>query len=127
MGKANMRAAIYVKAIPEKSARSQVVALKQLIKQRGLTLCAEYVDPPDSKRVQVRNAARIQLIDDLLHSKYDVVLTWKLGLLGTDDLLWVLSEVHVKRGVQIVAVADEIDTAAGDGMVAKVIKALAAV
>ena len=124
--KANIRACIYVKAIPGASARSQTAALKRLIKQRGWTFCAEYVDPPDGKRVRVRNTARIQLIDDLLHRKYNAVLIWKLELLGTVDLLWVLSEAHIKKGVQILTV-DGIDTTAGDGAVTRVIKALAAV
>ena len=124
-----MRAAIYTKDIPGKSARLQAVALRRLSKQRGWTLCEEYVDPPDRKRVLVRNTARIALIDALLKRKHDVILLWKVEMLGiaVDDLTWVLNEVHVMRGIHVIAPGDGIDTTVGDGMATKVIKALAKV
>lgn len=124
-----MRAAVYCKSIVGSSSAAQEVKLRRLCQQRCWAVTKVYVDPPDSLRKRTSKSARISLIDDLLHRKYDVVLTWKLELLGTDDLLWVLNEVHVKKGVQIVAVAPgyEIDTAAGDGAATKVIAALAKV
>ena len=124
-----MRAAIYCKGVSGTSAVAQERNLRRLCQQRGWAVGKVYVHQPDHQRMTGSKSARITLLDDLLHGRhgFGVVCVWRLSLLGNDDLLWVLEELCVKRGIQIVALADEIDTTVGAGMATKVIAALAAV
>ena len=126
-----MHVAIYTKNIPGKTAVAQQMELLRLCQQRNWT-CQIYSEKPGrSVRSDASDSmgARRKLIDDLLNSKYEAVAVWRISMFGNciDDLLWTLDEIHVKRGIAVVAVADGIDTTVGDGAVTRVLKALAAV
>ena len=126
-----MRAAIYCKTIVGKSAVAQERHLRRLCKTRGWAVSKVYVDQPSRPSRLASGKARLSLITDVLadDSRYGVICVWRIGMLGNaiDDLLWVLDEIHVQRGVHIVAAVDLIDTTAGHGVATKVIAALAAV
>ena len=121
-----MRAAIYTKGVPGKTAKVQERELRRLCQQRGWTVCNVYFDPPRSQS----GAARLALIKDLLCRKNEcgVVCVWRIAMLGSfiDDLLWTLNEVHVRRGIHIVAPGDGIDTTKNVALT-NVLKALTSV
>ena len=121
-----MRAAIYTKGVPGKTAKAQERELRRLCQVRGWTVCNVYFDPPRSQS----RAARLALIKDLLcrKNKIEAVCVWRIAMLGSfiDDLLWTLNEVHVRRGIHIVAPGDGIDTTKNVALT-NVLKALTSV
>ncbi len=125
-----MRVAIYTKGIPGKTAGAQERDLQRLCQTRGWTVHEAYVDPPGRLPGVQSGKARITLIDALLgrRKKFDVVCVWRVSMLGNfiDDVLWLLNEVHLKRGIHVVAPGDAIDTTK-DGALKKVLQALAKV
>jgi len=122
-----MRAVIYVRALAGKSARAQFSALRRLCQERGWTVAAIHVDPSGRPPKPSNGKGRLALLDALLdrRSRIGVVCLWRLGILGRaiDDLLWALHEVHVVRGVHVVAPGDDIDTT-GDDALKRVLLAL---
>ena len=123
----SMRVAICVKAQPKRAAGVHEEALRRLCRRRGWE-CSTYAEPPVRQREHGRKSLRLSLIEDLLHRRYDAVAVWHVAMLGNaiDDLLWTLNEVHIKRGIHMVAPGDGIDTTQDDSM-KKVLKALAKV
>ena len=123
-----MRVAIYSKSIPGKTAAAQERDLRRLCQERGWTVSKVFLDPPGRSQKLSSGKGRLALLDALLgrRNKFGAVLVWRVALLGVciDDLLWLLNEVHVKRGVHIVAVADRIDMTKDDSL-KKVLMALA--
>ena len=126
-----MKVAIYCKSIGGNSAKAQEVKLRRLCQQRGWEVQKVYVDPPDHQQKRTSKSGRLSLITDMLCAKSacDVICVWHLKMLGyaIDDLLWALEEIHVSRHIGVVALGDGIDTTVGDGMAAKMIRALAKV
>ena len=126
-----MKAAMYAKNIPGKTAKAQERDLRRLCEKRGWEVHKVYADPPDRQQKRTSKSARLSLITDMLCVKdaCDVICVWHIGMLGhgIDDLLWALVEIHVSRHIQLVAQGDQIDTTTGDGMASKVIRALAKV
>lgn len=124
----DIKAVIYAKTTAGKPARAQVSDLRRLCRERGWSVVEVYQDPPGRPQKLASGKARLALIDDLLHRKYEAVCVWRLGMLGNciDDLLWLLEEAHVRRGVHVVAQADGVDTAV-DGTATRVFAALARV
>lgn len=123
-----MRVAIYSKDMSGKSAQAQERDLRQLCQARGWAVPKIYADPPGPPTKLASGKARVALIDALLRRKrrFGVVCVWRLAMLGNciDDTLWLLNEVHVKRGIHVVALGDGIDTTKDDGL-KTVLKALA--
>jgi hypothetical protein len=117
-----MRVAIHVAPLPEMSVGAQDSALRKLCAQRGWI--AEPVRPHGERPRRV-------LIDELLRRRHDALAVWHIALLGDaiDDLLWCLTEVHVRRGIHLVAPGDGIDTTdtTADDSLKKVLVALAKV
>jgi DNA invertase Pin-like site-specific DNA recombinase len=128
--KNKMRVAIYAKGSHEKTAKAQERDLRRLCQQREWAVDEVYIDPPGRPPKMASGKARIALIDALLRrkNKVGVVCVWRVSMLGNciDDLLWLLNEVHLKRGIHVVAPGDGIDTTTDDSM-KKVLKALARV
>ena len=128
-----IKAAIYCKSIPGKTAKSQERDLRLLCEKYGWAVNKVYCDPAmvASLRKRMNGRARLALISDQImqENESDVILVWRIGMLGVaiDDLLWTLDEIHVQRHIQIVAPGDEIDTTVGGGMATKVVAALAKV
>jgi DNA invertase Pin-like site-specific DNA recombinase len=126
-----MKVAIYAKGIPGKTAIAQEREMRRLCEQHGWTVAELYADQPRRPPRLASGKGRLALIDDLLGRKrrLDAVCVWRLGLLGNalDDVLWLLEETNVKRGIAVVAPGDGIDSSTGDGTATKVIAALARV
>ena len=128
-----IKAAIYCKSIPNRTAKAQERDLRSLCKKRDWDVNKVYVDPAmvASLRKRMNGRARLALISDQImqENESDVILVWRIGMLGVaiDDLLWTLDEIHVQRHIQIVAPGDGIDTTVGNGMATKMIAALAKV
>ena len=124
------RAAIYVKGLPGMSAAAQEERLRRICQVRAWTVDKVYLDPPGRPRRMASGKGRLAMLDALLAHKrtIDVVLLWRLGMLGhaIDDVLWALTETHVRRGIHVVAPGDGIDTTT-NGTLKKVLKALARV
>jgi len=122
-----MQAAIYAKNISGKTAKAQVSALRRLCQRRGWTVGDVYVDTPGRPPGLRSGKARIALIDALLDRKHKhgAVCVWRIAMLGNciDDTLWLLDEVHAKRGIAVVAPGDKLDTTQDDAL-KKVLKAL---
>lgn len=129
-GHNDMKVAIYAKGIPRKSARSQERDLRRLCHRRGWPVAEVYQDPPGRPPRLASGKGRLALLDALLDRRHriDVLCLWRLGMLGhaIDDVLWALTETHVRRGIHIVALGDGIDTTTDDSL-RKVLKALAKV
>ena len=125
-----MRVVIYAKSVPGKTAMSQKRDLRRHCQQKGWTNPKVYADPPGSQQKPGNWKTRLGLIKVLLgrKSKFDVICVWRIAMLGSfiDDLLWTLREVHVVRGIHIVAPGDEIDTTQNEAL-SKVLAALARV
>ena len=125
-----MRAAIYTKGVPGKTAKVQERELRRLCQQRGWTTPKVYADPPGRAQKLGGWKTRLALVKALLgrKNKVEAVCVWRIAMLGSfiDDLLWTLNEVHVRRGIHIVAPGDGIDTTKNVALT-NVLKALTSV
>ena len=125
-----MRVVIYAKGIPGKTAKSQERDLRRLCQQKGWSDPKVYADPSGRRGKRAGWKTRLAMIEVLLGGKnrIGVFCVWRVAMLGRciDDLLWLLGEIHVVRGIHIVAPGDGIDTTQ-DGALTKVLAALAKV
>ena len=115
----DMRVAIYTKGVPGMTAKAQEAELRRLCQQRGWIAHKSYVDLPGSPKL-ARGKERIALLDALFRrrNQFGAVCVWRMSMLGncSDDLLWVLNEIHVVRGIHIVAPGDGIDSTKDDSL-----------
>jgi hypothetical protein len=125
-----MRAAIYAKALAGKSVATQECDLRRLCRQRGWTVAEVFLDPTGRPPRLSSGKGRLALLDALLDRRHriGVLCLWRLGMLGhaIDDVLWALAEMHVRRGIHVVAPGDTLDTTKDDSL-KKALKALARV
>jgi hypothetical protein len=122
-----MRAAIYAKSLPGVSARQQIDRLRRICQTRGWLVETIFRDPPGRLAKLASGKGRLALIDVLLRRKrkFDVVLLWKLSMLGhaLDDVTWCLMAIHVRRRIDLVLPGDGIDTTHDDTL-KRVLRAL---